>query len=150
MFLNLRGEMALFFKKKKEEPEGEELPPLPPLPGEEELKLPEIKEEELPAKIPSLPQLAPAPQKPLPTPTPTTPLLAEEKATVFVRLDKYKEIMRTISEMESKLSELKETLDKIAGIKSKEAEIIDGWAAMLSETKARLDEVSQKLTKPEV
>ncbi|MGC8940681.1 MAG: hypothetical protein ACP5IJ_02905 [Candidatus Nanoarchaeia archaeon] len=143
--------MALFFKKKKEEEESKELPPLPPLPSEEELKLPEPEEAEegeaFPSKIPQVPKLAAPPAPPA---MPAPPIIApEERATVFIRLDKYKDIMKTISEMESKLTELKETLDKIASIKNREAEIIDGWAAMLTEAKTKLDEVHSKLTKPE-
>ncbi|MEM4713943.1 MAG: hypothetical protein QXQ79_00145 [Candidatus Nanoarchaeia archaeon] len=138
--------MGLFFKKRKEEIEEGELPPLPPLPGEEESVTEKI-------SAPLIPEVSMKPS-PVSAPAPAIPSTfapaVEEKATVFIRLDKYKETMRNIQEIETKLTELKETLDRIASIKNKEAEIIDGWAAMLAEAKTKLDEVSAKLIKPEV
>jgi len=40
-------------------------------------------------------------------------------------------------------------LNAISAIKSKESEIIDGWNAMLQQTKAKIDEVNAKLAKPQ-
>ncbi|MEM2874380.1 MAG: hypothetical protein QW063_02985 [Candidatus Nanoarchaeia archaeon] len=149
--------MAPFFKKKKEEtlpelpavPEGEEIPPLPPLPGEEELS------EIAPPPLPREPRKLLKPAAPSVMPEPSIPMReiaaprAEEKATVFVRIDKYKDIMRTVQEMEAKIVELQATLEKISSIKAREAEIIDGWNAMLQDAKSKLDNISTKLTKPE-
>jgi hypothetical protein len=146
-----------FWKKKQTDetemppmPEGEELPPLPPLPGEDELEIPG--EEPVPA-----PRMRPAaPMMPRPTmaPSPQTswmPQMPAEKptATVFVKLDKYRDIMRTVSDIDNKLIELQATLDRIAAIKTREGEIVDGWAAMLNDAKSKIDEVNSKLTKPE-
>jgi hypothetical protein len=145
-----------FFKKKKPEdefaamPETEDLPPLPPLPGEEEIMAPE--------PLPRQPRLRPAaPEMPEitmaapPTAKWTAPMApaAADKATVFVRLDKYRDIMRMVEEMEAKIAELNTSLERISSIKQKEGEIIDGWHAMLSEAKSRIDTVSAKLTRPE-
>ena len=150
-----------FFKKKQPDdfgelpplPEGEELPPLPPLPGEEELPpFPEPESAPMPARkmkpagpiinevsmgAPSMPSWQP------------TPVMEKPAATVFVKLDKYRDIMRTVSDIDSKLEELRTTLDRISSIKSREGEIIDGWAAMLNDAKSSIDNVHSKLTKPE-
>lgn len=149
-----------FFKKKQAEdygelpplPEGEELPPLPPLPEEEELPpMPETPAE--PRKMkpgrPIVPEMSMATPPAMPSWKPIEAPTAAEKATVFVKLDKYREIMRTVSDIDDKLTELKATLDRIAAIKSREGDIIDGWAAMLSDAKAKIDDVNNKLTKPE-
>ena len=150
--------MAFFKKKQIEEselpplPEGDELPPLPPLPGEEELSLPEP--EELPAPQPRKMRAA-APlvhEVSMANPPPTAEWQSPVErpvATVFVKLDKYRDIMKTISDLDDKLSELKGTLDRISAIKTREGEIIDGWAAMLGDAKGKIDEVHSKLTRPE-
>jgi len=57
--------------------------------------------------------------------------------------------MSAIEAMQEKLEELKSTLNAISAIKSKEAEIIDGWNAMLQQTKTKVDEISAKLAKPQ-
>lgn len=131
--------MAFLFKKKKEEelPPFEGLPPLPPLPGEEA------------AGFPQPQRLMPPPPEFPPFPKPQEARVAvPERATVFVRVDKYKEIMQTIESMQRKVDELQNTLNKIAAIKEKEAEIIHGWGAMLQETKSKVDEVNAKLLRP--
>lgn len=150
-----------FFKKKKEDEEAptmpdigmDELPPLPPLPGEEEL-----------SEVPPAPEPMPAPKgrrsaapvipemsmgAPMPEPRSVPMANPSDKATVFVRIDKYRDIMKTIMDMESKVEELKATLDRISSIKGREAEIVDGWNAMLQDAKEKLDDVHSKLTKPE-
>ena len=148
----------LFKKKKAEEelppiPEGSEgeLPPLPPLPGEEEFEAPPAwPKESKPFPEPEAPPIPemPAECAPYISPAPTMQMPAE-KTTVFVRIDKYRDILRKIDEMQGKISELKTTLGRISAIKSNEAEIIDGWNAMLQEAKAKIDDVSVKLAKPE-
>jgi hypothetical protein len=57
--------------------------------------------------------------------------------------------MRTVSDIDNKLLELQATLDRIAAIKAREGEIVDGWAAMLNDAKSKIDDVNSKLTKPE-
>ena len=146
-----------FLKKKKINddlppiPEGpDELPPLPPLPGEEEFEAP-------PAWPTQSKPFAPEPEAPpmpeMPTeyaPSAPTAHMPAEKTTVFVRIDKYRDVVKKIDEMQGKISELKTTLGRISAIKNKEAEIIDGWNAMLQEAKAKIDDVSAKLMRPEI
>jgi hypothetical protein len=148
-----------FFKKKKEDEEAppipdismDELPPLPPLPGEEELSETPYTPEPAPrarrSGAPVIPEMSMGAPMPEPRPMPMAP--PSDKATVFVRIDKYRDIMKTITDMESKVEELKATLDRISSIKGREAEIVDGWNAMLQDAKAKLDDVHSKLTKPE-
>ena len=146
-----------FFKKKQPEdfgelpplPEDEELPPLPPLPGEEELP-PMPEPEEMPVRrmkpaAPAIPEVSMTPSMPAWQPA----TIEKPAATVFVKLDKYRDIMRTVSEIDDRLAELKATLDRISAIKTREGEIIDGWAAMLNDAKNKVDEVHSRLTKPE-
>jgi len=137
-----------FLKKKKDDelPSMEELPPLPPLPDEEQFPMPQPVQMQRQA-YPSLPDLPPLPML-SPIRGPEKSSVTSDKATVFVRVDKYREIMQTIESMQRKVDELQATLDKIASIKEKEAEIIHGWGAMLTEAKNKIDEVNGKLQRP--
>ena len=76
------------------------------------------------------------------------PVLPDNKAQVFVRIDKYRQAIKTIEAMQRKMAELHNTLHKISAIKNKEAEIIEGWAALLMEAKDKVDEVNSKLLRP--
>lgn len=135
--------MALFFKKKKEDELAsmDNLPPLPPLPDEDQFSRPQQFSVPQQQAMPELPSF-PAPRMP------SSDRQTTERATVFVRVDKYKEIMQTVESMQRKVNELQDTLNKIASIKEKEAEIIHGWGAMLQETKSKVDEVNSKLLRP--
>jgi len=152
--------MALFKKKKDDElppiPEPEEfadlppLPPLPPLPGEEEFEASEPIQRAPKMRVPDfqMPEEPPRQEFTMPQmPQQFVPQVAQG-ATVFVRIDKYKDVMTTVASMQDKLEELKSTLNAIAAIKGKEAEIIDGWHAMLQHTKTKIDEINTKLSKP--
>jgi len=130
--------------------EPEELPPLPPLPGEEEYGAPP--EYEAPPAWPKAPRGLAAPEAPpLPEmPTQVAPQVRMGAECVFVRIDKYRDVMKKIDDMQDKLAELQSTLNRISAIKGKEAEIIDGWNAMLQEAKSKIDDVNSKLSKTEV
>ena len=140
-----------FFRRKRMEgddmpPVPEELPPLPPAPGEEHYE-----PEELPSPWPS-PKMRPMEMHPESLPelhTPSPMPMGADKAQVFIRLDKYRELMRTVQGMQEKMEELKATLDRIASIKAREGDIIDGWNAMLQDARHKLDDVSAKLLRPE-
>ena len=158
--------MAFWKKKKETSMEGEELPPLPdmsegdmsseelpplpPLPGEEDITAPE--------PMPRYPKMRPAapvfpevsmPAMRAPSWTPSPSPMSGDKTTVFVRIDKYRDIMKMIDTLQAKVSDLNATLEKISAVKQREGEIVDGWHAMLQDAKGKLDEISSKITKPE-
>ena len=58
---------------------------------------------------------------------------------------KYKDIMGTIEDMQGKIEQLKNALDRISQIKTKEAEIVAGWNALLREVQEKAAEVDSKL-----
>ncbi|MBI2041183.1 MAG: hypothetical protein HYT16_03720 [DPANN group archaeon] len=137
--------MAFFFRKKKED-DLPELPPLPPLPEEG------MEQQEFPMDEEAMPPL-PQSQSPATMPLPMMPRFQKpmgipETATVFVKIDKYKEIMHMVDSMNTKLEDLRHNLDKISAIKQRESEIIQGWNALLSESKAKIDELNRKLLRP--
>lgn len=91
--------------------------------------------------------LPPLPEDTTPTEQPmstqTTP--QSTGAKVFVRLDKYSDILRTINAMEAKINELQNALGKISTIKQSEQQIIESWNALINEAKDKVEEVNSKL-----
>jgi len=136
----------IFFRKKTAEYEEKELPDLPSLPKSLSQS---SAEEDFPAypKLQSKHQLKtiqPITQKEL-------QIDDKEKTTVFIRVKKYKDIVKTIDDMQIKIEELKNSLDKISQIKAKEIEIVKGWSALLQEAQEKAAEVESKLsTKEEI
>lgn len=148
----------------------EELPDMPPLPSMPPMKKGEMLSEFESNQLPPPPRDLRAPPSSLGVPRmnssrssepreivqpsqfeqPPSPerVMPDNRAQVFVRLDKYRQAIKTIENMQRKMAELQETLKKISAIKNKEAEIIEGWAALLMEAKDKVDEVNSKLLRP--
>ena len=78
------------------------------------------------------------------TDTPKT-TASQPGAKVFVRLDKYSDILKTINHMEAKINELQNALGKITSIKDSEQEIISSWNSLINEARDRVAEVNSKL-----
>ncbi len=116
------------------------LPELPPLPGRQQSQSQMQLQMAPPMAYPPLPALPPMPQ--------AGPTQSEATATVFVRLDKYKDIMRTIENLQLRLDDLQRSLSKISSIKQKESEIMQGWGALMTESREKIDQLNQKLLKP--
>jgi len=131
--------MELF--KRKTAVTEDKFPALPPLPA-----LPESDDIELP----SFPKMARTKPIAIKSAQPQVKHTSQsEKTTVFIKIKKYKDIVQTIENMQTKIDELKNTLDKISQIKTKEAEIIEGWNALLQEAQEKVTDVESKLTTPD-
>ncbi|MBD3263263.1 hypothetical protein GF374_02700 [Candidatus Woesearchaeota archaeon] len=123
------------------------------MPKPPETKKPSKKESFPPAHAPGIPKPTGFKSiKPLTKPKPMHKLKTipkPGKAKVFVRIDKYRDVVKTLDSMQHKLMDLQRTLDKISSIKDREAEIISGWHALLAEAKDKIDHVDSELTEPE-
>ncbi len=142
-----------------------DLPPLPPL----EMKGPAApKPMDLPplpteSDIPDLGDLPPLPEQPsadlpplpvedegpvLPEPVSSTPEQPQSQAPIFIRLDKYNDIVNTVNQMESRINELQNAIKKVGEVKQKEKEIIDNWSKLIDEAKDKVNAVNTKLPEP--
>jgi len=83
-------------------------------------------------------------ESPLPSPQ---PMQSGPKpgAKVFIRLDKYTEIISTINNMESKINELKNAIGKINDLRNAEQQLVDSWNKLVDEAQAKVNDVSSKL-----
>lgn len=123
--------------------------PLPPMPAElgsaetrtSGLSLPAEEGPDL-SELPPLPISRPLPPMPKAAPAPAGP---QPRAPVFIRLDKYNEIISTVDQMEARINDLQGAIKKINEVKEKEKEIIDSWTGLINEAKERIDKVNEKL-----
>ena len=165
--------MGLFSKKKPEEPVPRPNPPfmpnqpmsssnqlknqlnldqvgtvpeLPPLPTDVSME-PEQTNSNLNAvsdKIDNIDSRLNQMETPLPTPQPIREG-PKSGAKVFIRLDKYTEIISTINNMESKINELKNAINKINDLRNAEQQLVDSWNRLVDEAQAKVNDVSSKL-----
>jgi archaellum component FlaC len=120
-----------------------ELPPLPmdvtsePIPVDQNLDAVADKMENITDRLNQI-------ESPLPTPQ---PMQSGPKpgAKVFIRLDKYTEIINTINSMESKINELKNAIGKINDLRNAEQQLVDSWNKLVDEAQAKVNDVSSKL-----
>lgn len=68
---------------------------------------------------------------------------------VFVRIDDYSTIIEVLDLLKIKLADAKQTLDKIAELKSKEDEEVERWRAELDEVERKVDFIDRTLFEPE-
>jgi len=159
--------MSLFGSKKKEVPEKSELPPLrfPDLPSEnvptyknEELNPSEasmIKEAVQPAQglgpVAETPHVEanPFPEQISPIeqpfqPIPTGPSGGEEKP-IFVKIERYKDVMETLEQLKHKLKDAGDVLGELAKIKEEEDHEIDAWRRDLEALKGKLLTIDKDL-----
>jgi hypothetical protein len=96
-------------------------------------------------ELPPLPD-ASAPEQTQPEAAqPQQTTASQPGAKVFVRLDKYSDILKTINNMESKINELQNALGQITSIKDSEQQIIGAWNNLINEARDRVAEVNSKL-----
>lgn len=165
--------MGLFSKKKPEEPvprpnppfmpnqpmpassslkdqlnldQVESAPELPPLPVDVSVEPEQINDnlntvadkiDDMDGRLNQMEAPLPAPQSIQEGPKPG--------AKVFIRLDKYTEIISTINNMESKINELKNAINKINDLRNAEQQLVDSWNRLVDEAQSKVNDVSSKL-----
>ncbi len=68
------------------------------------------------------------------------------KSSVFVRIDKYKEIQGIVGDIRSKLEDAKQLLKKIKDIKSQEDSELREWQEELATADEKLADISAAMT----
>ncbi len=131
------------------------LPALPILPTRDSVPMAKRDLPTLP-KSEELGDLPPLPSGPKPTaPEPLPPLPGESeapaqpKAPVFIRLDKYNELLSTVDQMESRINDLQDIINKLGDIKQQENEIVSNCGQTASAAKEQVENVNTKLSETE-
>ena len=68
------------------------------------------------------------------------------KSSVFVRIDRYREIYGVIRQIRSKLDDAKQVLKKIKDLKSQEDSELESWEKELATVEQKLSEISGAMT----
>ena len=69
------------------------------------------------------------------------------KPTVFVKIDRYREIVSVINELTTKLEEAKRTLRKIKELKGVEDQELGQWQNELTSVEYKLSMINEALSK---
>ncbi len=72
------------------------------------------------------------------------------EAQVFVKIDNYKDVLRTVGLIKNKLEEAKNTLEKIKDLKQQEDSELEGWDAKLVEIENKITGIDTILFEPSV
>ncbi len=72
------------------------------------------------------------------------------EAQVFVKIDEYKDVLRTVGLIKSKLNEAKSTLAKVKELKIQEDSELSGWESKLSEIEGKIEGIDNILFEPSV
>ncbi len=163
--------MGLFSKKKPAEPVPRPNPPFMPSQPSGDMPLKDrlnLNKSMAPTELPLLPTDVSAEPKPVqdnlgavadkmdninnrlskmenPLPSSQPEASPRPGAKVFIRLDKYTEIINTINNMEAKINELKNAITKINDLRNAEQQLVDSWNKLVDEAQAKVNDVSSKL-----
>ncbi len=127
--------------KRKEE---ELLPPLPHIKNAPEIKFKPKQKEELPELKP----LKRAEDLDLKIPEQNVTFkgrVEEKKANVFVKLEKYDEVLKTIESLESRINDLDAMISRIQDIRVKERELLSKWNELLMATRNEIASITRNL-----
>lgn len=68
------------------------------------------------------------------------------KSSVFVRIDRYRELYDVIRQIRAKLNDAKQVLGRIKDLKSQEDSELESWEKELATVEQKLSEVSGAMT----
>lgn len=80
-------------------------------------------------------------------PRPRLPVLKQikQEQPVFVRIDKYQEAIRALSEIKAQLSQIESYLREVKSLKQKEETELSSWEQDLESIKSRLNNIDQSV-----
>ena len=66
-------------------------------------------------------------------------------ATVFVKIDEYKDVLSSIGLLKSKVKEARATLSKIESLRAQEEEEIVAWTSALNDIEGKISNIENNL-----
>ncbi len=70
------------------------------------------------------------------------------EAQVFVKIDEYKDVLRTVGLIKSKLNDAKTTLQKVKELKAQEDAELEGWGSKIGEIEGKIEGIDKILFDP--
>lgn len=75
------------------------------------------------------------------------PMAREEKGPIFIRIDKFQDILKALDEAKNKVEEISNSLEHVKSQKEKEEAQIIEWEREILATKERLDRIDKVMSK---
>jgi hypothetical protein len=66
-----------------------------------------------------------------------------ENVPIYVKVDKYKELVEVLKAISSKIQSVDKTIERISALKSQEDTQMQAWTENLADIKARLDRINK-------
>jgi vacuolar-type H+-ATPase subunit I/STV1 len=66
-----------------------------------------------------------------------------ENVPIYVKVDKYKELVEVLKAINTKLGQVDKTIEKINALKVQEDEQLRAWSENLADVKSRLEKINQ-------
>ncbi|MCA9477562.1 MAG: hypothetical protein KC535_00250 [Nanoarchaeota archaeon] len=73
----------------------------------------------------------------------------EEKSPVFIKIDKYRQVLDVVDVLKKQVDDVRSTLQQIKQLKTQEEEEIRIWEANIAEVEKKILFVDQTLFEPE-
>jgi len=122
-------------------------------------ELPELPEESGMPELPELPnpksktfEIPEAPEeiaRPMARPIHPVKGRAEEPRPLFIKVERFKEILDSVEAIDRKLREIKNAMQKLREIQAREAETMGLWESEVQELKEKLDIIEKTLSRVE-
>ncbi len=72
------------------------------------------------------------------------------EAKIFVKINKYRNVLDGVGNIKNKLDEAKNILNEITELKRKEDEEISSWNAKIAEVVEKVEKIDNELVEPEM
>lgn len=73
----------------------------------------------------------------------------EEKSPVFIKIDKYRQVLDVVDVLKKQVDDIRDTLSQIKELKTQEEEEIRIWEANIMEVEKKILFIDQTLFEPE-
>lgn len=73
----------------------------------------------------------------------------EEKSPVFIKIDKYRQVLDVVDVLKKQVDDIRDTLTQIKELKTQEEEEIRIWESNISEVEKKILFIDQTLFEPE-
>ena len=72
----------------------------------------------------------------------------KEGASVFVKIEDYKEVLEVINAIKKNLAEARKTLDELTALKEQENSELQAWTSNLEEIEAKIEVIDKMMYEP--
>jgi uncharacterized protein Yka (UPF0111/DUF47 family) len=71
--------------------------------------------------------------------------MMRDSTPVFVKMDKYKEVMQLVELIDKKIGNARQTLTELEEVKQRENEELEAWARNIEDIRHKMDDIRDQL-----